>query len=49
MVMERLWQFQLYVNLSKCAFSIDMVNFLGFIITPDGMKMEDDYVKTIAE
>jgi hypothetical protein len=49
MVMERLQQFQLYVNLSKCAFSMDMVDFLGFIITPDGVKMEDNHVKTIAE
>jgi hypothetical protein len=49
MVMERLRQFQLYVNLSKCAFSMDMVNFLGFIIIPDGVKMEDNCVKTIVE
>jgi hypothetical protein len=49
MVMERLWQFQLYTNLSKCAFSMDIVDFLGFIIIPDGMKIEDNYVKTIVE
>jgi hypothetical protein len=49
MVMERLQQFQLYINLSKCAFSMDMVDFLGFIITPDGIKMEDNHVKTIIE
>jgi hypothetical protein len=49
MVMERLWQFQLYANLSKCAFSIDMVDFLGFIITLDSIKMEDNCVKTIME
>jgi hypothetical protein len=49
MVMERLWQFQLYINLNKCAFSMDMVNFLGFIITPDGVKIEDNHMKTIAE
>jgi hypothetical protein len=48
-VIERLQQFQLYANLSKCAFSMDMVDFLGFIITLDGMKMENNCVKTIME
>jgi hypothetical protein len=49
MVIERLWQFQLYINLSKYTFNVDMVNFLGFIIMPDGVKMEDNCVKTITE
>jgi hypothetical protein len=49
MVMERLQQFQLYINLSKCTFSMDMVDFLGFIIMLDGIKMEDNHVKTIME
>jgi hypothetical protein len=38
--LERLWQFQLYAKFSRHAFSMEMVDFLGFVITPEGVKME---------
>jgi hypothetical protein len=47
MVLERLRKFQLYVKLSKCAFKTDTVNFLGFVITPRGVEMEESRIEAI--
>jgi hypothetical protein len=40
MVLERLRTFKLYAKLSKCAFHTKSVNFLGFVISPEGVSME---------
>jgi RNase H-like domain found in reverse transcriptase/Reverse transcriptase (RNA-dependent DNA polymerase)/Retroviral aspartyl protease len=49
MVLGRLRQFRLYAKLSKCAFGVDTVSFLGFVVSPDGVTMERDRVQTIQE
>ena len=48
-VLERLLEAQLYVKLSKCEFMKNKVNFLGFVVDPDGVAMEPDRVATIVD
>ena len=48
-VLAQLRKHSLYVNLKKCRFDAQEVNFLGFVVTPEGMKMEDDRVKSVEE
>ena len=48
-VLEKLRQYRLYANMNKCAFDVDTIAYLGFIITPRGVEMEPDRVKTIQE
>jgi SepF-like predicted cell division protein (DUF552 family) len=46
-VMERLQTFGLYAKLSKCTFSTDTIEYLGFVVTPEGIQMEEDQIRTI--
>ncbi len=46
-VLERLQQYCLFVNLDKCDFNTDKVEFLGFVISPDGVAMEESRVTAI--
>jgi transposase InsO family protein len=46
-VLERLREWGLYVNLSKCDFGINTVSFLGFIIGPKGVQMDREKTDTI--
>jgi len=39
-VLERLREYKLYINLKKCLFYITSINFLGFIISVDGVLIE---------
>ena len=48
-VLERLRQYKLYCNLKKCEFDTDEVGFLGFRISPKGVKMEQNRVTSITE
>jgi hypothetical protein len=48
-VMERLRTFGLYAKLSKCTFSTDTIEYLGFVVTPEGIRMEEDRIRTIRE
>ena len=48
-VMERLRTFGLYAKLSKCTFSTDTIEYLGFMVTPEGIRMEEDRIRTIRE
>jgi transposase InsO family protein len=47
MVLERLRKYRLYAKLSKCAFEVDTVNFLGYVVNPEGVGMERSRVDTI--
>ena len=40
MVLQRLWEHQLYAKLSKCEFWISEVLFLGHIINRDGLAVD---------
>ncbi len=48
-VLERLQQYNLFVNLKKCDFNTEVVEFLGYIITPDGIAMEPARIQTIRD
>ena len=40
---------QLYINLKKCSFMTDRVIFLGYIMSANGILMDDEKVKAILE
>ena len=49
MVLEKLQKDKLYINLKKCLFYITSINFLGFIISVNGVLMEKSWVDAIRE
>jgi hypothetical protein len=49
MVLERLWEYKLYINLKKYLFYITSINFLGFIISVNGVLIEKSRVDAIRE
>lgn len=49
LVLERLRQYGLYVKLSKCEFSVKMVEFLGFYVGVDGVSMDPRRVQAIQQ
>nr|XP_027122206.1 uncharacterized protein LOC113739161 [Coffea arabica] len=48
-VMDVLRREKLYANLKKCNFCTNELVFLGFVISAQGMKVDDQKVKTIQE
>ena len=46
-VLTRLIQHRLYAKMSKCEFHSQKVGYLGFIVTPGGVEMEEDRVGSI--
>jgi len=48
-VLERLREYKLYINLKKCLFYITSIDFLGFIISVNRVLMEKSQVDTIRE
>jgi len=48
-VLERLRQAKLYVKLSKCEFHKHDVEFLGYIVCPEGIKVDPSRVKTVQD
>jgi hypothetical protein len=48
-VLDRLVEWGLYCKASKCTFLTKLVEFLGFIVTPEGVVMDLDRVRTIIE
>ena len=48
-ILEKLRQAKLYINQRKCAWFQQEVSFLGHRVGPDGVRMEDDKVKSILE
>jgi len=49
MVLERLREYKLYINLKKCLFYITSINFLGFIVSINRVLMEKSQADTIRE
>ena len=49
LVIECLWQAELYANLKKCDFFKPEIDFLGFIVNKDGLRMDPARVQTITE
>jgi len=48
-VLERLREYKLYINLKKCLFYITSINFLGFIISINRVLIEKSRVDAIRE
>jgi RNase H-like domain found in reverse transcriptase/Reverse transcriptase (RNA-dependent DNA polymerase)/Integrase zinc binding domain len=48
-VLDRLRKFQLYANPVKCQFKTEAVEFLGFVISVDGIAMDPSRVATIVD
>ena len=48
-VLERLRRFGLFANQRKCQFCTRKVEFLGFIVSTNGVAMDEERVKTIKE
>ena len=39
----------LYVNLKKCSFCMEKVNFLGFVVSCNGAEVDEEKVKAIKD
>jgi hypothetical protein len=48
-VLERLRDIELYLKLSKCEFNAKQIGFVGFIVTPEGVEIEPDSIKTVTK
>ena len=48
-VLKRLKKHGLYCNASKCEFSTKFTEFLGYVCTPEGLKMDDSKVQTVKD
>ena len=48
-VLRRLCLHGLYLRPDKCFFSVDSVNYLGFILSKDGLKMDSAKVQAITD
>ena len=48
-IMKRLEENDLYVKPEKCKWKVREVGFLGVVIRPDGIKMEEEKVKGVLD
>jgi hypothetical protein len=48
-VLEKLREWKLYAKPSKCFFNRKRIEFLGFIVTPEGIVMDRERVRSIEE
>jgi len=46
-VLRRLYTYQLYASSAKCAFYKESIKFLGFILGPEGLVMDEQKVQVI--
>jgi hypothetical protein len=49
LVLEKLRQGRLYAKQEKCFFHQSMVEFLGYIVSGDGISMDEKKIQTIVE
>lgn len=48
-VLQRLCANNLYAKVEKCTFNIDTTDFLGFVIGPDGLRMDGAKIQAIRD
>jgi len=48
-VLKRLWDNGLYASPTKCAFHQRQIEFLGFVLSPEGVQMDAKKVQTIQD
>src|SRR5262249_18005036 len=49
LVLIKLREEKLYANLTKCSFCMDKVNFLGFVVSSQGVEIDEEKVRAIKE
>jgi hypothetical protein len=49
LILAKLQEAGLYLKLSKCKFKMQLISYVGFIVTPEGVEMEPDRVRMITE
>ncbi len=47
LILAKLQEAGLYLKLSKYEFNMQRISFVGFVITPDGVGIEPERVRTI--
>ena len=40
---------ELYINLKKCSFLTDKLLFLGYVVSVDGIRVDEDKVRAVGE
>jgi len=48
-VLEVLRENKLFINLKKCSFMMDQLVFLGFVVSADGIRVDEEKVIAIRE
>ncbi len=48
-VLEQLRKHLLYINLKKCWFHQEEVRFLGYIVSHEGIQMEEELIKIVQD
>jgi SepF-like predicted cell division protein (DUF552 family) len=43
-VLRRLRENNLYAKIEKCGFNVNTTNFLGLVITPDGLRIDESEI-----
>jgi len=46
-VLQRLRKWKLYAKVTKCTFDIESVDFLGFVVIPAGVVIDQSRITTI--
>ncbi len=46
-VLEQVWKHGLYSNLKKCRFHEDEVQFLGFVVSAQGIRIEEKSIEAV--
>ena len=46
-ILKHLQEYGLYVKLEKCKFHMWHMGFVGYMVTPNGVSIEEDHVLTI--
>ncbi len=48
-VLDQLRKYSLYTNLKKCRFHQDKVRFLGYIVSHQGIRIEEEQIKAVRD
>ena len=48
-ILKRIKENNLYVKLEKCKWKVREVKFLGVVIEPEGIKIEEEKVKVVLD
>ena len=48
-VLQELWEHQLYAKFSKCDLFKDKIQYLGHVVTKEGISVDPEKIKSIEE